>query len=666
MRSSVYRRDVETPAASLSLAGSSSNPTLVPNSNFAFGGSGSSRTVTILPATNQSGTATITITVSDPDGGSTNRSFVLTVNPVNDLPIISELADQTINEDASTGPIAFTVQDVETPADNLVVSATSSNPALAVAPNIVLGGSGNNRTIAINPVTNQFGTARITISVTDGNLAVVTRSFLLTVLSVNDLPTISNITDRTINEDTPTGLIPLTITDVETPAASLTLSASSSNPTLVPATNIVFGGIGSARTVNIRPATNQYGLATITITVQDANGGSTSDSFLLTVINVNDPPVLAPIRNRTIFEGNTLQLTASASDADPTNTLTFSLGPGAPVGASIDPLTGVFTWTPSEDQGPSTNLISIRVTDNGTPSLSATQIFTVRVFDALFDFLITAGSTNVVTGQTNSVPLTLASKAPLTNITFNLDTLETHLTNFAVQAVANQINPLTTSVQRIATNRFAIKINTLAGQFLQGTGQIARLSFKAVSNQNSIVLPFMLTNVAGVQSSGVQLKNGAGAGGKIIIVDGQPVLEAKTDASASRYLLLYGRAGASYTVESKTDWLAAAWSPLANIPMTNTLHRIDRIEQAASPIFYRAYEFSASPPLLAIQETNSIASLLLYGKKNSTYRLQSSPDLAGSGAWTSEIRVTLTNSYRFIDFTNPPAQPRRFFRAYQE
>ena len=72
--------DAETPAVNLQLSGTSSNPTLVPNGNIVFGGSGTDRTVTVTPATGQSGTATITVTVNDgPHDISTN--FVVTVNP---------------------------------------------------------------------------------------------------------------------------------------------------------------------------------------------------------------------------------------------------------------------------------------------------------------------------------------------------------------------------------------------------------------------------------------------------------------------------------------------------------------------------------------------------------------------------------------------------------
>src|SRR3989442_871820 len=60
------------------------------------------------------------------------------------------------------------------------------------------------------------------------------------------------------------------------------------------------------------------------------------------------------------------------------NTLTFALVAG-PGGMTLDSTTGVLTWTPTEAQGPSTNVITVRVTDNGSPPLSGTKSFTIIV-----------------------------------------------------------------------------------------------------------------------------------------------------------------------------------------------------------------------------------------------------------------------------------------------
>jgi len=96
-------------------------------------------------------------------------------------------------------------------------------------------------------------------------------------------PTISTITNQTINEDAATGALSFTVGDMVTPAGNLTLSAASSNSALLPVSNIVFGGSGANRTVTITPALNQTGTSTVTTTVTDAVGLTATTSFTLTV-----------------------------------------------------------------------------------------------------------------------------------------------------------------------------------------------------------------------------------------------------------------------------------------------------------------------------------------------------------------------------------------------
>src|SRR5207249_219602 len=98
-----------------------------------------------------------------------------------------------------------------------------------------------------------------------------------------------------------------------------------------------------------------------------------------TQLVVNTAPVLPVRPDRTIDEMTMLVATNTASDTDlPANTLTFSLV-SAPTGVNLDPSSGVVTWTPTEAQGPSTNLITVKVTDNGVPQSSDTKSFTVVV-----------------------------------------------------------------------------------------------------------------------------------------------------------------------------------------------------------------------------------------------------------------------------------------------
>ncbi|HUR46602.1 MAG TPA: hypothetical protein VMZ27_12055, partial [Candidatus Saccharimonadales bacterium] len=95
--------------------------------------------------------------------------------------------------------------------------------------------------------------------------------------------------------------------------------------------------------------------------------------------NTNDPPILVPIPDRTIHAGTTLRITNQVFDADSgPASFTYSLDAG-PLGSSIGASTGIFSWTPSDLQSPSTNLVTVRVTESGLPSLSDTKTFRVIV-----------------------------------------------------------------------------------------------------------------------------------------------------------------------------------------------------------------------------------------------------------------------------------------------
>jgi len=78
----------------------------------------------------------------------------------------------------------------------------------------------------------------------------------------------------------------------------------------------------------------------------------------------------------TMNSSSTLTFTATGSDPDPGQTLTYSLV-SPPSGASINSSTGAFTWTPSS--GGTTNTINVQVTDNGTPTQSTNSSFTAIV-----------------------------------------------------------------------------------------------------------------------------------------------------------------------------------------------------------------------------------------------------------------------------------------------
>jgi Ca2+-binding RTX toxin-like protein len=94
--------------------------------------------------------------------------------PPNTAPTISAIANQTTFQNTATAAIPFTIGDVETAASDLTVTASSSNPSLIPTGNIGFGGSGTNRTLTLTPIANQFGTATITVNVSDGTITTST------------------------------------------------------------------------------------------------------------------------------------------------------------------------------------------------------------------------------------------------------------------------------------------------------------------------------------------------------------------------------------------------------------------------------------------------------------------------------------------------------------
>jgi internalin A len=208
-------------------------------------------------------------------------------------PTIQPISDQSVNEDGSV-TVPVVIGDVESLAGTLKLAANSSDQTLISDSRLSLGGTGANRTLTVLPNPNAYGTAFITVTVTDLAGMAASTTFQLTVNPVNDAPTLGTIASQTISVNGTTGDLPFIVGDLETSPGSLIVSASSSNAALVPnnSANIQIGGSGANRMIRITPAPDQEGVATITCTVTDTGdpgtGGnvkSTTRTFTLTVTN---------------------------------------------------------------------------------------------------------------------------------------------------------------------------------------------------------------------------------------------------------------------------------------------------------------------------------------------------------------------------------------------
>jgi len=155
----------------------------------------------------------------------------------------------------------------------------------------------------LTPLPSQTGTTTVTVTVSDG-AGTASTSFVLTVGSANQPPTISDVPDQLATEDAPGPAVPFTVADVDTPLNALALTASSNDPLLLPNANLVLGGAGASRTIAFTPAPNRSGVAIVTVTVSDGVGSAT-DTFRVTVSAVNDAPTISPVGDQVIAEGGT-------------------------------------------------------------------------------------------------------------------------------------------------------------------------------------------------------------------------------------------------------------------------------------------------------------------------------------------------------------------------
>jgi hypothetical protein len=98
-----------------------------------------------------------------------------------------------------------------------------------------------------------------------------------------------------------------------------------------------------------------------------------------TPVTVNGRPLWTSIADQTWIGGRQLSLTNLVHDPDlPEQNLNITLV-GAPANASYDPITGILRWRPAVQSTPQDVLFQWIATDNGTPSLTSTQMFRITV-----------------------------------------------------------------------------------------------------------------------------------------------------------------------------------------------------------------------------------------------------------------------------------------------
>ena len=279
----------------LQITVTSSNPSLIPTPTVAYTSPNVFGSLSFTPTLGLSGTSTITVTVTDggldndlsatTDNKTFSRTFTITVNSVNDLPTLDPLVDMTVDKNASAQTVSLTgITDGDDDTQALTVTAVSS--ATGTIPNPTVTYTSNNTTgsLVFTPVTNQTGTATITVTVQDDGAGTIARSFDVTVVDFNTPPTLNAISNVTIEENDPEQTVNLAgITAGGSDSQALQVTATSSDTSIIPNPVITYTSAQTTGTLKFTPVTNQHGTVTITVTVEDAgldnNLSITSDNL---------------------------------------------------------------------------------------------------------------------------------------------------------------------------------------------------------------------------------------------------------------------------------------------------------------------------------------------------------------------------------------------------
>ena len=308
-------------------------------------------------------TATITVNVDDVEPAISDQSF-------------------NVQENQPNGTVVGTVALDPGDTNGVTFSITGGNIGSAFA----INGSTGQITVA-NTSAIDFETSTVfllQVQVTDdGGTTTDTATVTVNIQNANDPPTI-NAQTFSVDENsaplTPVGIV--LANDPETPSG-LTFEIISGDPTGLFAINAATGALRVAKNGLNHEAIDSFALI---VRVTDPGELSASATITVNITDLDEPPVLNAIGNQSAFVDQQLAFTVTASDPDdPPASLTFSLGAGAPAGASINS-NGDFTFTPTSAQDGMTLPVTIIVTEGVEVGLSSSETILISVSSVGLDF----------------------------------------------------------------------------------------------------------------------------------------------------------------------------------------------------------------------------------------------------------------------------------------
>jgi ELWxxDGT repeat protein len=432
--------------ANLTLTGSALDTNLVGSNGFSFSGTGTTRTVNITPKDFQNGTTTITLQVCDNASNCISTTFSLTVNSVNNAPVISDVNQRNVNEDNSLlfSSLDFTGKFFDadgTTIDSIRIESLPNNGKLSLGADTIKNSDlprkirfGIIGTLRYTPNANYNGKDTAAYNAfSGGDWATTSKNIIVTINSINDIPTIVSIVRDTLNED---GSVSFNSNkfinayqDVESsPLASIRINYLPPNGVLLSGNDtLTFLDLpktvltANISTISYHPDTNYNGLDFILWRAGDGVAFSIADTMYLRVNAVNDLPTSSAF-TVSVNEDNTYTFNKTTFDAVykdiETATLSRVMITSLPVNGTLK----------KNNSSVSVNQVLRRIQLDSlkfSPNLNfnGTVSFDVKFKDAVA-FSSASSQVNVTVNPVNDAPISdKVSFSASEDVTFNLSFL---------------------------------------------------------------------------------------------------------------------------------------------------------------------------------------------------------------------------------------------------
>jgi large repetitive protein len=318
-------------------------------------------TITFTPNPNFNGPTTITYTISDGNGGTATATVNVTVAPVNDAPVANP-STTTTNEDM---PVNVPVLANDTDADGnplTVTAASAPNGTVTINPD---------GTVTYTPNANFNGTDIITYTISDGQGGFSTSTVAVTVAAVNDAPVATPIAPQTDNDSQAVNVsVAANFSDIDGNPLSFTATGLPPGLSISPAGQIT----GTIAANASQGGPNADGVYSVTITANDGNGGTVSQTFSWTVAN---PPPVAGNDIATTNEDMAVTVPVLANDNDPDADPLTVISATAPNGNVVINANGTITYTPNANFN-GTDTVTYTISDGHGGTSTATVTITVN------------------------------------------------------------------------------------------------------------------------------------------------------------------------------------------------------------------------------------------------------------------------------------------------